>query len=138
MRLLKGIACLMLTACSLAPTTSIAAPGSWVSAGESVRLFTAGRAVESQPLVPRGDLMKGTRIRQIHWQYRSPPGQPFLEAWLCASRQCIRLGGARGSSRALAGLAADQPLHFRFRLPEGRQPAKPFRVEGLQVIVDFR
>ena len=127
-----------LAACSLLPVSSVAAPGSWVSAGESVRLFTTGRVVESQPLLPQGDMVKGTHIRQVRWQYRVPAGQPYLEAWLCASQECVRLGGPRGSSRALAGLAADQPLHFRFRLPKGRQPAKPFRVEGLQVIVDYQ
>lgn len=139
MSLSKHVACLALASSSLmASWGGMAAPGSWVGTGESVRLFTAGRMVESQPLQAHSNLVDGTRIRQVHWQYRLPAGQPHIEAWLCALRECIRLGGSRGSSQGLAGLAADQPLHFRFRLPMGRQPAKPFRIEGLQVIVDYQ
>ncbi|TDX31026.1 flagellar protein FlhE [Modicisalibacter xianhensis] len=129
----------VLLACSLALSGyGVAASGSWVGTGQGVRLFTAERTVESKPLSSSGDLARGAFIRQVHWQYRVPEGQPYPQAWLCASRECTRLSGARGTSRALAGLAADQPLHFRFRLPKGRQPARPFRVEGLQVIVDYR
>ncbi|SFH44188.1 flagellar protein FlhE [Modicisalibacter xianhensis] len=134
----RSLGLVLLTCCLVVSGLGMAASGSWVGTGQGVRLFTADRIVESKPLKPGSPLAKGAFIRQVHWQYHVSAGQPYLQAWLCVSRECTRLSGARGTSQALAGLAADQPLHFRFRLPKGRQPDRPFRVEGLQVIVDYQ
>ena len=114
-----------------------AGSGSWVGDAASVRLFTPGRSVESAPIVPPARLPYEARIRQVTWRFEPPIDQPYLEAWLCQQR-CIFLPAARGSSQALAGLDASRPLFFLFRPPEGRRVLKPFRVRGLQVIVDYQ
>ena len=114
-----------------------AAPGSWVTENTGVRLFTPGRIVESKPLLPPGAVSAQAQIRHIRWRYRVSPGLPQLEAWLCHSQRCIPLPQARGHSKALAGLPADAPLFFRFRLPKEYRLSKPQRVEKLQVIVDY-
>ena len=45
------------------------------------------------------------------------------------------MSGQRGMTGALAGLAADAPLRFRFAPKAGQTP---LTVEGLQVIVNYR
>lgn len=117
--------------------STFAAPGSWVSNADSVRLFTPQRAVESTTLPPP-ELADGTHIRSLSWRFTATSTQPRFDAWLCHPRRCIALATPNGRSKALAGLAADTPLTFRFRLPASPSPTKPLRIEGLQVIVDYR
>lgn len=124
-------------ALALASLSVLAAPGSWVSEAQGARLFTPGRMIESAPLTPPAELVEGALIRSLRWRFTVPSGQPRPDAWLCHPRRCIALASPRGKSRALAGLAADEPLVFRFRLPASSQPAAPFRIESLQVIVDY-
>lgn len=114
-----------------------AAPGSWVSNADSVRLFTPGRAVASTTSTPP-ELASGAHIRTLRWRFTVPSGAPRLAVWLCHPRRCISLSTPSGRSQGLAGLPADVPLTFRFRLPASSRPAKPLRIEGLQVIVDYR
>ncbi|SHF55539.1 flagellar protein FlhE [Modicisalibacter ilicicola DSM 19980] len=111
--------------------------GSWVGDAPSVRLFTPGRVAKSAAIAPPGRLPSDARIRRVAWRFEPPVDQPLLEAWLC-HRRCLPLSMARGASEALAGLAADQPLYFLFRLPAEAHADTPFRLRGLQVIVDYR
>lgn len=117
--------------------SALATPGSWVGEVGGVRLFTPGRTVESALIRPPTSLPSDARIRTLRWRFERPVGQPRPEAWLCHARRCIELVTARGRSQALAGLAAGEPLHFRFRLPARAHAANPFRIEALQVIVDY-
>ncbi|HET8791975.1 MAG TPA: flagellar protein FlhE [Modicisalibacter sp.] len=139
----RQVGCLLPAALALALLAALvsvqvsAAPGSWVSDAEGVRLFTPGRVVESTTLTPVPELANGAHIRTLRWRFTLPSGQPRLEAWLCHPRRCIALSSPSGRSRGLAGLTADVPLTFRFRLPTSARPAKPLRIEGLQVIVDY-
>lgn len=116
---------------------AFAAPGSWVSDAEGIRLFTPGRVVESTTLTLPPELADGAHIRTLRWRFTLPSGQPRPEAWLCHPRRCIALSSPSGRSQELAGLTADVPLTFRFRLPSSARPAKPLRIEDLQVIVDY-
>ncbi|WP_425194461.1 flagellar protein FlhE [Halomonas sp. GXIMD04776] len=115
-----------------------ATPGSWVGTAPSVRLFTPGRPVQSVSITPSSPLSSDARIRSISWRFAPPVDQPRLEAWLCQHKRCFSLSMARGTSQALAGLDANQALFFVFRLPEDARASKPFRVQGLRVIVDYR
>lgn len=119
-------------------TPALAAPGSWVGETRGVQLFTPGRVVDSRVISPSGGVASEARILQVRWQYSTPPGAPRPQAWLCNPQACFKLNASRGSSRALKGLPASQPLHFRFRLPQEGRLGQPFRVEGLQVIVNFQ
>lgn len=116
---------------------AFAAPGSWVGNADSIRLFTPGRAVTSTTLTPP-ELAQGAHIRTLRWRFTAPSGTLRPDAWLCHPRRCIALSTASGQSRGLAGLAADVPLTFRFRLPASSRLDAPLRIEGLQVIVDYR
>lgn len=133
----KRVLILLVISFLLTPLSAQAAPGSWVTESTGVRLFTPGRMVESKPLTPPEVVPAQAQIRQIRWRYRAPSGWPQPEAWLCHPQRCIPLSQARGRSKVLAGLSADAPLYFRFRLPKQHHSSKPQRVEELQVIVDY-
>ncbi|WP_136064738.1 flagellar protein FlhE [Modicisalibacter radicis] len=113
------------------------AAGSWVDEAPSVRLFTPGREVVSQPFKPPAPLASG-EVTSISWRFEPPPGAPRLEARLCHPQRCQRLLAPRGKSDFLAGLSAAGPFVLRFRLPEATRPSAPLRVEGLQLIVNYR
>ncbi|SDK94187.1 flagellar protein FlhE [Modicisalibacter muralis] len=130
-----GLALMALLA--TASPQAFAAPGSWVGDADSVRLFTPGRAVESTLLTPPPELADGAHIRTLRWRFTAPSGPLRPEAWLCHPRRCIMLSTPSGQSQALAGLSADAPLTFRFRLPASARSTQPLRIEGLQVIVDY-
>lgn len=115
-----------------------AASGSWVGEVAGVRLFTPGRAVDSRPIEPPGMVAAEAKIHSLSWRFQGPAGQPQPEAWLCHPQRCMKLDAARGRSQALMGLTASGPLYFRFHLPREARPGRPLRVEGLQVIVNYR
>ncbi|MFG6158697.1 flagellar protein FlhE [Halomonas sp. 1390] len=110
------------------------AAGSWVAEAPGLSVSLAGRDTASVALRAGGVPPEGEAITSITWRYRVPPGRD-LNARLCHPAGCVVLPGMRGTTRALAGLAADTPLAFRFSLPRG---ARPVRVGGLQVIVNHR
>lgn len=108
--------------------------GSWVASAPAVTVAMAGRSVSSAELAPPApELARGQRIGRVSWQYRAPSGVA-VEAWLCHGGQCVELPGPRGWTEALAGRAAEMPLHFRFALGERRQ--RPVTLQGLRVIVN--
>ncbi|WP_227368303.1 flagellar protein FlhE [Halomonas sp. M20] len=132
-----GFLYLLLVVATLAPDAQ-AASGSWVGSAPGVRVFTPGRPAQSAPITSSSPLSSDTRIDSISWRFEPPPGQSSLEAWLCQSKRCFALSMARGTSRALSGLDANQALFFVFRLPHDAHAIKPFLVQGLQVIVNYR
>ncbi|WP_133481301.1 flagellar protein FlhE [Halomonas sp.] len=116
------------------------AAGSWVATAPPVRVSLTGRDTASDALRPstsqaRGHVIpRGHVIQSIVWRYRHPPGSR-VNVRLCHPAGCTPLANMRGTTRALAGSAADAPLEFRFSLPEGQRPVT---VGGLQVIVNYR
>ncbi|MDW5375665.1 flagellar protein FlhE [Halomonas sp. HP20-15] len=124
-------------ASAFAPVARAGAAGSWVGEAPSVRLFTPGREVASQPIQAPAAPADG-EITSISWRFTSPPGTARLEARLCHPQRCLRLITPRGQSEALAGLTASGPFVVRFRLPESARSSAPLRVEGLQLIVNYR
>lgn len=129
---LVGILCLWL----VSPVQ--AASGSWVGEVTGVRLFTPGRAVDSGPIQPPGAVAAEAKIHSLSWRFQGPVGQPQPEAWLCHPQHCMKLAVARGRTQEMMGLTANEPLYFRFQLPREAHPGGPLRVEGLQVIVNYR
>lgn len=110
------------------------AAGSWVANAPMTRVSVAGRETASAPLKPVGTGADHRAIHSVTWRYRLPPGSN-LKARLCHPYGCVPLPTMQGSTRALAGLAADVALEFRFWLPEGHAPVT---VGDLQVIVNHR
>lgn len=109
------------------------APGSWVGVAPPLQVASHARHVCSQPLLPPA-LASGQHLLRVRWRFDLPAGGR-VQAQLCHPLRCTALAAARGSTQALAGLEADQPLQLCFRL---ERDAKPVRVGGLQVLVDYR
>ncbi|MCQ4347258.1 flagellar protein FlhE [Pseudomonas stutzeri] len=110
-----------------------AAPGSWEGRAPAFQVARSDLRSCSAALRPPA-LARGRQLAGIAWQFAAPAGAP-LRAWLCHPQRCTALPGARGRSRALAGLDAGAPLQLCFRLEEG---ARPLRVGGLQVLAEYR
>lgn len=128
----------VLSGCLLAGVTgnAQAAPGSWSSQIPGLMVAMSDRASTSKTAAPpaTGNLHQLGRLGRVQWQFEHPPGA-LLNAWLCHPEQCVALAGMRGSTTALEGRAADEPLHFRFALRPGQRPV---RVQGLQLIVNYQ
>lgn len=118
----------------LLPLSVMAGSGGWTGTMKGLRVGGPGRAYASRAFTPPA-LATGARIQRVRWRYALPPGR-VLVAVLCAGRRCTRLDGRRGTSRALAGAAADVPLRFHFSLPPGE--VRPVRVERLRLSVEYR
>lgn len=110
------------------------AAGSWVATAPATRVSLTGREMASAQLRPSSVEARHRAIHSIVWHYRLPPGST-LNVRLCHPAGCVPLPTMRGTTRALAGLAADAALEFRFSLPEGQRPVT---VGELQVIVNHR
>lgn len=123
---------LVLVSHMLAP--SALAAGSWVGQTGSVRALMSERGMASSLMLPPSAVSAGV-IEEVRWRYRVPAGQTVI-GWLCHSGGCVSLDAAVGINRALAGLAATTPLHFRFALAPGQRAA--VQVSHLQVIVNYR
>ncbi|OJA07440.1 flagellar FlhE [Halomonas sp. QHL1] len=128
---------ILLTGCLLAGLTANAqaAPGSWSSQIPGLMVAMSDRASTSKMATPPtvGNIQSG-QLGRVQWQFEYPHGA-LLNAWLCHPEQCVALTGMRGSTAALAGRAAEEPLHFRFALRPGQRPV---RVQGLQLIVNYQ
>ncbi|MCH4812248.1 flagellar protein FlhE [Vreelandella neptunia] len=112
-----------------------AASGSWSTQIPGLMVAMSDRASASQTAAPPAVAnLKHGQLGRIQWQFQYPPGA-LLNAWLCHPEQCVALTGMRGSTTALAGQTADEPLHFRFALRPGQRPV---RVQGLQMIVNYQ
>jgi len=112
----------------------VSAAGSWVGKAGPVRAVLAERSMASATMPPPPAVTAGV-IEEVRWRYGVPAGQ-IVTGWLCHPGGCAELASSAGSSRALAGLPATTPLHFRFALAPGQRAA--VRVSDLQVIVNYR
>ncbi|RTR04442.1 flagellar protein FlhE [Halomonas nitroreducens] len=110
------------------------AAGSWVADAPAVRVAMVGREAASEVLAPPAGMTAERRIAEVRWRFRVPPGER-VGARLCHPRGCVRLAGGRGTSQALAGMAAGEALRFHFERLPGQGPVT---VKGLQVIVNYR
>lgn len=108
--------------------------GSWIASTVPMRVAVPERDTTSRPLAPASGIAAGATITRLNWRFEAP-SRPPLQAWLCHPVRCIPLSSPSGQTRALAGLAASEPLYFRFRLARG---ARPVEIKGLQLIVDYR
>lgn len=92
------------------------------------------RGMDSARMRPPPSVTEGA-IQEVRWRFSVPAGQAVL-AWLCHQDGCVSLDRRSGITKALNGVPAATPLHFRFALAPGQRRA--VQVEGLQVIVNYR
>jgi flagellar protein FlhE len=127
------LALLCLAGFSLTAAANPAA-GSWQAVLGDLDLRVPGRIKLLPPLKPPA-LAHGRTLTRVSWQFSQQPRRAGYQAWICHPDRCFALPTLRGSSRALAGLDAGQPLRVGFRLPAG---APPFTVQSLQLQVEYR
>lgn len=112
-----------------------AAPGSWQSPLDELRLAVAGRFYHSEPALPP-PMAAGADIVRVGWRYRLPAGRR-VQAWLCQGDQCLPLGSARrGRFLAPPAWRVSRPLRLRFRLPAGERRA--VTVGAPRLTVEYR
>lgn len=134
MRAVLWLSALLLAGISPLPAVAgNAAPGSWHATAPRVLVTVSGRETRSDDLLPPPQA-RGQRLAQVRWRFHQPAPLP-LPAWLCHPQRCVALDMPQGVTRALEGLDAGQPLHFRFR----RDPGHPAQeVRDLQLFVHYR
>lgn len=108
--------------------------GSWVASHPGPRVAMVDATTRSQPLSPPKGLIGEGRITRVSWRFELPAATS-VTARLCHPRRCISLERPQGSTDALAGLDAEVPLTFHFRLA---RPGPAIQTRGLQVIVNYR
>lgn len=110
--------------------------GSWTVSQTGPRVPLTDVETRSLPLISPGDVAKNHQITSVRWQFSLPDAaRRRVLARLCHPIRCVPLHGERGITEALAGLDADMPLAFHFRLAAAG-PA--VQTQGLQVIVNYR
>lgn len=130
----RRYAALALALCLMTPAWPSLGAGSWVASHPGPRVALADATTRSQPLVPPTRLAAGSRITRVSWRFELPEaGQ--VTGRLCHPLRCIPLSSQRGNTEGLAGLDADAPLTFHFRLA---RPGPAVQTRGLQVIVNYR
>jgi flagellar protein FlhE len=117
------------------PPSAFAVTGSWVASVPGIVVAMSDRPSATQTVVPPPSAnAAGRALERVQWRF-SVPANKAVDAWLCHPQGCVELTQRRGTTQAFDGYRAAAPLHFRFRLPSGQ---RPFRVKGLQVIVNYQ
>lgn len=120
---------------TLLPLPSMGA-GSWVANQIGPRVALADAEVRSLPLASPSDEAKGHHITSVSWRFSLPDASRHrVLARLCHPVRCVPIRDERGRTETLAGLDADVPLAFHFRLVD---VGPAVQTEGLQVIVNYR
>ncbi len=122
---------------TLLPLTGSAATGAWSASVSGPGLGARGSWLLSPALQPPS-AAPGV-INQVNYRYRlSLPAPSGLIVRLCASQRCVPLEGASGTTRELALIPADQPLHFAFGF-QGQGALPPgLRVISSEVTVNYQ
>ncbi|PWC14291.1 flagellar protein FlhE [Brenneria roseae subsp. americana] len=119
--------------------TGMAADGSWDGGGSNVVISQRGISTSSPVMRPHGVIPPGRIMTSIHWNYKlqafPPPG---LRVALCTPGLCVPLDGGSGSTQALQGIDANNPLYFLYMLPGKGAIKPPVRVLTYQVLVNYR
>ncbi|MFP4138192.1 MAG: flagellar protein FlhE [Halomonas sp.] len=132
----RRLALLALALCLMPPSMPSLAAGSWVANQAGPRVALADATTRSSPLSAPTRQARGQRITSVSWRFSLPDTEHSrVTAKLCHPVRCVTLASERGSTEALAGLDADAPLTFQFRLA---RPGPAVQTQGLQVIVNYR
>lgn len=108
----------------------------WQGSGMGANLSQRGIATLSPRLQPPETL--SGKVTLVAWQYRlAQPAPSGLRVKLCAAGRCAVLDGPAGTTRALTGVSASQPLSFVWEVPGRGLFYPPLRVVSNQVIVNY-
>lgn len=111
--------------------------GDWQNSAVGATLNYRGTEASSVPLKPPM-AVRGT-ITLIAWRYRLLTPEPTgLVVKLCSESRCTELDGPSGTTRALAGEPAGQPLRFVWYVSGRGGLYPPVRVTSNQVIVNYQ
>lgn len=111
--------------------------GDWQSSGVGASLSYRGIESSSTALKPPVGV-SGT-VTLVAWRYQLlTQGPAGLVVSLCSGSRCVELDGPSGTTRALAGVPASQPLHFVWQVRGRGGLYPPVRVISNQVIVNYR
>lgn len=109
----------------------------WQASSMGATLSQRGVATLSPRLQPQQSL--SGKVTLVAWQYRlTGPSPSGMRVKLCAAGRCAVLDGPAGTTRALAGVSASQPLNFVWEVPGRGLFYPPLRVVSNQVIVNYR
>ncbi|MFE8104374.1 flagellar protein FlhE [Brenneria goodwinii] len=122
----------------LATQTAQAVDGSWDGEGANLVISQRGIAKASPVMRAKGNTPPGHVITSVYWRYKLQTTPPRgLQVALCSAGLCVPLEGGSGSTRALQGVDAGNPLYLLYHLP-GKGPIKPpVRVLTYQVLVNY-
>ncbi|MFC0338510.1 protein FlhE [Kushneria avicenniae] len=124
--------------------TMLVSPIVWADAGGAVPIQVnlpdmAQKGWEYRVALPPIDSAPiDALITELSWDYDISSNGPVPGVWLCASRRCMTLDMARGSTDALAGVPVSTPLMLRFVLPGEGMLQRPVRGGQAQVFVHYR
>lgn len=125
---------LLLLLCPL--LAGAAGSGSWQASSIGATLSQRGMAVNSTALHAPADVSGVMTL--IAWRYQMMTPEPAgLTVKLCSPSRCVVLDGPSGTTRALAGISASQPLIFVWEVPGRGRFYPPLRVSSNQVIVNY-
>jgi len=113
-----------------------AGSGAWQASSIGATLSQRGMAVNSTALHAPTDVSGVVTL--IAWRYQMMTPEPAgLTVKLCSPNRCVVLDGPSGTTRALAGISASQPLIFVWEVPGRGSFYPPLRVSSNQVIVNY-
>jgi len=114
-----------------------AGEGSWQASSIGITLSNRGVAASSRPLSspePVSGLMT-----LVVWRYQLiGPTPAGLRVRLCSQTRCTELDGESGTTQALNGVPAVEPLRFIWEVPGGGRLIPALKVQSNQVIVNYR
>ncbi|KAA8996703.1 flagellar protein FlhE [Affinibrenneria salicis] len=122
----------------LAAQPVAAADGSWSGEGYNLLVSQRGWASASAVMRAPGNIPPGHVMTSVHWNYKLLATPPHgLQVALCSAGLCVPLNGGDGTTQALQGVSASNPLYLMYHLP-GKGPIKPpIRVLRYQVLVNY-
>ena len=114
-----------------------AGEGMWQASSMGVTLNNRGVSMSSNPLSPP-DAVSGL-MTMVVWHYKLiGPTPAGLRVRLCSQTRCTEIDGESGTTQALNGVPAVEPLHFVWEVPGGGRLIPALNVQSNSVIVNYR
>ncbi len=114
-----------------------AGEGAWQASSIGITLNHRGESASSRPLSP-SEPVSGL-MTLVVWNYTLiGPTPAGLRVRLCSQTRCTELDGEHGTTQALNGVPAIEPLRFIWEVPGGGRLIPALKVQSNSVIVNYR
>ena len=114
-----------------------AGEGMWQASSMGVMLNNRGVSMSSNPLSPPAAV--SGLMTMVVWNYKLiGPTPAGLRVRLCSQTRCTEIDGESGTTQALNGVPAVEPLHFVWEVPGGGRLIPALNVQSNSVIVNYR